>query len=405
MSNKLQSVFPMIRMREEILQEIQKNERLSHIFYNWEENFQEDFLDFCSGASGNRILYDAFFKEILSPEYAPERLGELLSLLLGREVKVLEILPADSTRLADETSLVIMDIVVELDDGSISNVEVQKIGYAFPGQRGACYSSDLLLRQYKRVRGEKGKKFSYRDIHKVYTIVFFEKSPKEFHKLPETWLHCSKQVFNTGLELDLLQEYVFIPLDIFQAGMQNRTIENKLEAWLSFFSASRPEQILDLIERYPEFRRMYEEIYTICQNVERVMGMFSEELRELDRNTVRYMMDEMQDELDGLKNEKNELQNEVDGLKGESMELQSKNGKLQNENGKLQNENGKLQDENSKLQDTIHSLKDATTEASVRAFINASRRYTDDMGSIAGQLMEEFSASQEEAEKMLERYW
>lgn len=195
-----------------------------------------------------------------------------------------------------------------------------------------------------------------------------------------------------------MQEYVFIPLDIFQAGMQNRTIENKLEACLSFFSVSRPEEILDLIERYPEFRRMYEEIYTICQNVESVMGMFSEELRELDRNTVRYMMDEMQDELDGLKNEKDELQNEVAGLKGESMELQS-------ENGKLQSENGKLQDENSKLQDIIHSLKDATAEASVRAFIKASKRYTEDMASVAKQLMDEFSVSQEEAAKMLERYW
>ncbi len=42
-----------------------------------------------------------------------------------------------------------MDIVVELEDGSIANVEAQKIGYAFPGQRSACYSADLLLRQYK----------------------------------------------------------------------------------------------------------------------------------------------------------------------------------------------------------------------------------------------------------------
>lgn len=31
----------------------------------------------------------------------------------------------------------------------------QEVGYLFPGQRVACYSADLLLRQYKRVRGEK----------------------------------------------------------------------------------------------------------------------------------------------------------------------------------------------------------------------------------------------------------
>ncbi len=56
-------------------------------------------------------------------------------------------------RIADETSLLITDIVVELEDGSIANVEMQKIGYLFPGQRCACYSADLLLRQYKWVWG------------------------------------------------------------------------------------------------------------------------------------------------------------------------------------------------------------------------------------------------------------
>ena len=58
-------------------------------------------------------------------------------------------------------------------------MEIQKIGYAFPGQRCACYSSDLLLRQYKTIREEadveEEKRFSYRDVKDVYTIVFFGK--------------------------------------------------------------------------------------------------------------------------------------------------------------------------------------------------------------------------------------
>ena len=115
--------------------------------------YQEEFLDFCTGVKGVKILYDSFFKEIMNPEYTPGRLSELISLLIGQNVRVLKVLPNDSTRIADETSLVIMDIVVELEDHSITNIEIQKIGYAFPGQRSACYSSDLLLRQYKRVRG------------------------------------------------------------------------------------------------------------------------------------------------------------------------------------------------------------------------------------------------------------
>ena len=75
-----------------------------------------------------------------------------------------------------------MDIVVQLEDGSIANVECQKIGYAFQGQRAACYSGDLLLRQYKRVRGERGEKFLYKDIKKVYSIIFYEQSPKELDR-------------------------------------------------------------------------------------------------------------------------------------------------------------------------------------------------------------------------------
>ena len=64
-------------------------------------------------------------------------------------------LPNDGTRISDESTLVIMDMVVELEDGSIVNLEVQKIGYKFPGARSVCYSADLLLRQYKKVRSKK----------------------------------------------------------------------------------------------------------------------------------------------------------------------------------------------------------------------------------------------------------
>ena len=128
---------------------------------------------YCSGQRGVRILYDTFFKEILDPNTTPERVEELLSLILKQKVKILKVLPLESPRLGDEQSLIVMDVVVELEDHSIANLEVQKAGYYFPGQRAACYSSDLLLRQYRRVREDlekQEKRFSYREIKKVYTI-------------------------------------------------------------------------------------------------------------------------------------------------------------------------------------------------------------------------------------------
>ena len=302
MSNKLREYFPMIRSRKEVLDDIYNSKRLTGIFQSWTEDQQKEFLDFCTGCRGVKILYDGFFKAIMDPDAIPERLEDFISQVLGQRVKILKVLPAES-RIADETSLSMMDIVVQMEDNSIVNVEVQKIGYAFPGQRCACYSADLLLRQYKRVKSEKGKKFSYKNIKNVYTIVLFEKSPGEFKKFPENYIHRVEARSDTGLKIELLQKYVFLPLDIFRKHSHNKVIQDKLEAWLTFFSAEDPEEIIRLIQNYPEFIPMYRSIYNICRNVENVMGLFSEELKILDKNTVMYMIDEMQDTIDEQKAE------------------------------------------------------------------------------------------------------
>ena len=317
MASLLKQHFPMIREREEVLADIKKNPRLKEIFDGWKEEYQEAFLDICCGMRGVKLLYDQFFKAILNPDISPERLEELISLILKKKVKILKVLPNDSARIAVETSLLIMDIVVELKDGSIADVEVQKLGYAFPGQRSACYSADLLLRQYKRVKGEHKKNFSYRDIKKVFTIIFYEKSTKEFHEFKDIYLHHSEQTTDTGLKIDLLQEYDFIALDIFRKKLHNEGVDrnNRLEAWLTFLCEDDPELMLELIEAYPEFEALYREVYEMCLDMERMMRIFSKELEELDKNTVQYMIDEMQDTIDAQKeqlNQKDEQLNQKD---------------------------------------------------------------------------------------------
>ena len=139
----------MIQTREEVMKEISGSERLSEMFFQWKKEQQEAFLDFCTGNRGVKILYDSFFKEILNPEIAPERIEEFLSLILKQEVRILTVLPNDTVRIADEQSLVIMDIVVELEDHSIANVEVQKIGYLFAGQ---LFYMKKVLRNFGSIR-------------------------------------------------------------------------------------------------------------------------------------------------------------------------------------------------------------------------------------------------------------
>ena len=223
-TTKLKQYFPMIREREDIEREIRENPKLLEKYREWDEEQQEEFLDYCTG-----------------------------------------------------------------------------------------------------VKGEKKKAFSYKDIKSVYTIVFFETSIKEFHEYSQNYIHKFKQQSDTGLELELLQKYVFIPLDIFRTIYHNNVKSNgkngggncwnRTEAWLTFLSTDEPEIIIELIRRYPEFKEMYEEIYVMCQNVEKVMEMFSKELIQLDRNTVQYMIDEMQDTIDVQKEELEAKQETIDTQK------------------------------------------------------------------------------------------
>lgn len=235
-------------------------------------------------------------------------------------------MPNESAQIAAESSLLIMDIVVQFEDGSIANVEVQKIGYLFPGQRSACYSSDLLLRQYKRVRVELGQGFTYRKIQKVYTIVLFEKSNSDFSKfLKEIYIHHFEQKSDTGVEMNLLQEYTFICLDIFDDIIHNegRKIDGRLEEWLVFLKEDDPDMIIKLLEQNSEFRDIYEEIYNICRNSERMMGMFSKELEILDRNTVKLMIDELDEALGEEREKVKAIKQERETLKAEKESLEA----------------------------------------------------------------------------------
>ena len=255
-TTKLKQYFPMIREREDIKREIRENPKLLEKYREWDEEQQEEFLDYCTG-----------------------------------------------------------------------------------------------------VKGEKKKAFSYKDIKSVYTIVFFETSIKEFHEYSQNYIHKFKQQSDTGLELELLQKYVFIPLDIFR-GITHNNLRNKTEAWLTFLSTDEPEIIIELISQYPEFKEMYEEIYVMCQNVEKVMEMFSKELIQLDRNTVQYMIDEMQDTIDVQKEELEAKQETIDTQKGE---LEQQKATISTQKNELEEQKTTINTQKEELeakQNTIDTQKD-----------------------------------------------
>ncbi|HJB07998.1 MAG TPA: Rpn family recombination-promoting nuclease/putative transposase [Candidatus Enterocloster faecavium] len=249
---------------------------------------------------------------MFDPLQYPGRLEDFLSLCLGEEVKILSALPTESSRLTDEGSLLVMDLLVRLQSGALAKVEIQRVGYLFPGQRCACYSSDLVMRQYSMVRSQcrkENRAFSYQQIQKVYTIVLFQHSPKEFRQFPGEYLHHARQQFDTGLELDLLQEYLMIPLDIFLKSQHN--ISKKLDAWLMLIASDNMEQIRNVINAYPEFGEIYYQVFQFCRKVEELMNMYSDALRILDANTVKYMIEQQAEEIEQQKEKIDQLDQEM----------------------------------------------------------------------------------------------
>ena len=330
------------------------------------------YEDFLKGRKSLPLLYDPFFKKIFNPAERRDRLSELVSCLLGQKVTVLEVFPNEDSQFLGV--MIIMDMIVMMSDGSIANIEIQKISYDFQAERISCYSADLVLRQYKMITGNReirgvgsdggsmngSSKPSYKDMRPVHTIILFENSSSLISEVDEAlYFHVGKTKFNTGIKIKLLQDYVLVSLDTFkkyryadirkgrievteydydrtQYSEKQVTEKMKLDRlkYLSLFVAETPEEIEQLIRIFPDLESVRLDINEYLERPKEVLNMFSEALRILDRNTAELMVDRMKDEMDELKVQK----------------------------GKLEAQNGELEAQNEALKASFKE-KDATIEA------------------------------------------
>ena len=306
-------LFPS-RTEHECLTELRKHPRSYFAYQNMTQEWKNRFLGFMEGKKTLPLTYDPFFKKLFNPDIYPERLSSLISSIIGTKVTVQCILSNEDSMLPS-TSLLLLDILVQLEDGSIANVEIQKIPYTFPGERMSCYSSDLMLRQYTRVKSSKGSSFTYKDLKTVYTIVIYEKSPDACltDALSDIYLHHGRIVFDTGIELKLLQEFYVVALDVFKESKYAKDI-NELNAWLSLLTAQSVDGLAALVSDYPWMEAICKDMSEYMYDPEEVITMFSEALRMLDENTVHYMIDELQKERDEAITALNEKENEMSSM-------------------------------------------------------------------------------------------
>ncbi len=283
---------------EKALELLQKDPGSYQTYLGFEREHQRKLLDLLMGKRGLAITYDTFFKHVMNPDIHPDRLEAFLSAMLSQKVRIHKVLPQTGNKLAEAGSLVIMDLLVELADGSIINVEIQKLGYYFSGERSCCYESDLIMRQYNRVKSERGKHFSFRDLKPVCMIIIMEHSAHAFLDAFPNYIHRQQITYDSGANVTSLFKTIYVSLDIFHKMIQN--ISNPLEAWLTFLSSDDPEQIVRLVNAYPEFLDCYQDIVRFRANPKELILMYSEALLIMDRNTTQLMIEDMQETITQL---------------------------------------------------------------------------------------------------------
>ena len=134
--------------------------------------------------------------------------------------------------------------------------------------------------------------------------------------------------------MEFLQEYYLIALDVFRKIPYPKG-RGEQSAWLCLPVTESVEEAERLIEEYPEYpwiEEIYREIASLRQNPKEVLGMFSEALRILDENTMKYMIEELEKELEeksaAIEEKDTAIREKESAIKEKDMALEEKEAEI-----------------------------------------------------------------------------
>lgn len=97
--------------------------------------------------------------------------------------------------------------------------------------------------------------------------------------------------------MELLQEYCLVALDVFRKFPYTKD-KNEQTGWLSLLVTENLTDAEKYMNDYPWLEEIYREIAMLRHKPEEVLGMFSEALRILEHNTMVYLVEQQQKELE-----------------------------------------------------------------------------------------------------------
>ena len=161
------------------------------------------------------------------------------------------------------------------------------------------------------------------------------------------------------MELELLQRFYLISLDVFSENKYPMDKNNRVTAWLSLLATRNVDDLTEILDVYPWLEAIYQDMASYLHKPEEVLTMFSDALKILDNNTVQYMIDEMQNTID---DQKAQLSDAHSQLADRDSQLADKDSQLADKDSQLADKDSQLTDMHSQLADKDSQLADKDSQ-------------------------------------------
>ncbi len=296
---------------------------------------------------------DFVFKNLFGSDENIHLTSSFLEGILKRpesDFKELKFLDPTLEREYEDDKKGILDILIELKDGTNINIELQVLEKTDFSKRVLFYNGKLITRQAK-----KGK--SYHSISKTIIVLVLN-----FELICDSMKYIHQFTYYdkvNNVELTDLSEIITIELPKLgiTENTDNRFNEEKLLPWLEFISADNREDVMIALEKYPELQDAYEKLEILSYDEDRVIEY---------NKRLMWFYDEVS-KLECMKEYREELQKVGEELKDTLTELQDTQTELQDTQTELQDTQTELQDTQIELQELKNNFDSKTKETANEA--------------------------------------
>ena len=210
------------------------------------------------------------------------------------------------------------------------------------------------------------------------------------------YIHRGRTVFDTGLKMELLQEYCLVALDVFREKPYPKD-KTEQTAWIAFLATDSLRQAEELVIEFPWLEEIYAEMAEYLHRPEEVLNMYSEALKIMDQNTVQYMIELQQQRLEEMQSRNEELQCQAEEMQSRNDELQCQAEEMQSRNEELQHQTEEAQRQNAELRNQL--------ESALAMNIAVWREGGCTKEAVCVKLQENYGIASASAERMIEMYW